>query len=142
MRQSSTNPSKNVLGPSVKEAALIKAIETSGYPLQGIVAEKLIDAGFEVAEEWGFIDRDTNEHRSLDISASRKWGDNKDPVVPSLSLLIECKRSTHPYVFFKKVSEVPAHVFPLVSGVRLNIEEPPGTGSRLYDSAPVQFVLN
>jgi hypothetical protein len=74
----------------------------SGYPLQAVVAEKLMDAGFKVVEEWGFIDKDTKEQRSLDILAFKKLRNDKDTVIPSLTLLIECKRTIHPFVFFKK----------------------------------------
>ena len=40
---------------SSSEPALVRALEMSGYPLQGVVAERLQLAGFEVVEEWGFI---------------------------------------------------------------------------------------
>jgi len=121
MRQSSANPPQNVLPPSADEATLVQAIQMSGYPLQAIVAEKLMDAGFEVVEEWGYIDKDTDEQRSLDLLAFKKWGEDKHPVVPRLILLIECKRTIHPFVFFKKVSVVPVPDFPVVSAVKLGM---------------------
>ena len=75
----------------------------SGYPLQGIVAEKMEFAGFKVTEEWGYIDNDTREHRSLDLFASRGLESNAAAkVIPRLDLLIECKRTIHPYVFSKR----------------------------------------
>ena len=67
MRHSSSNPAANILPTSANESALVQALESSGYPLQGVVAEKLQVAGFRVVEEWGFIDADTKEHRSIDI---------------------------------------------------------------------------
>jgi hypothetical protein len=143
MRQSSSNPSTNALPPGLDEKALVEAVEVSGYPLQGIVAEKLELAGFEVIEEWGFIDKDTGEHRSLDLLALKRFAAIEDATIgPRLALLIECKRSIHPYVFFKKVSKVSTAAFPVVSGVEVSIGEPSGVGSRSYPSAPGQMVLD
>ena len=65
------NPEKNSLSTGVNEAELIRAIDMSGYPLQGVVAGKLKEH-FTVSEEWGYLDRDTKEHRSLDLHAFRQ----------------------------------------------------------------------
>ena len=43
MRINSGNPNRNQLPAGIDETELIKAIESSGYPLQGIVASKLKD---------------------------------------------------------------------------------------------------
>jgi hypothetical protein len=143
VRHAASNPSTNAIPEWVDEPTLISAIKKSGYPLQGVVAEKLTAAGFDVVEEWGFIDKDTNEHRSLDILALPVLADDKNPVLPGLALLIECKRSIHPYVFFKRVSDPYASKFPVVSGVAANIEEArSGVGSRMYLPAPNQLILN
>lgn len=137
------NPTTNVIPEWVDQATLISAIEKSGYPLQGVVAEKLIAAGFNIVEEWGFIDKDTEEHRSLDILASKLLTSPDDAVIPRLVLLIECKRSVHPYVFFKSVSDPETPKFPVVSAVAANIEEAKGgVGSRMYLPAPNQLILN
>jgi hypothetical protein len=39
VNQSSNNPAGNKLGPGINESALVEAIETSCYPLQGVVAD-------------------------------------------------------------------------------------------------------
>lgn len=142
MRHSSTNPPTNVIPPGIEETDLVRAVEISGYPLQGIVAEKLQLAGFNITEEWGFIDNDTHEHRSLDLLAFRVLTDigSGSRVIPHLNLLIECKRTGHPYVFFRKVSEVPTRDFPVVVGVSANIEE--SGGKRLFLPAPNELILN
>src|SRR5689334_7072751 len=130
MRKASSNPPTNVIPSSIDEADLIRAVQTSGYPLQGVVAEKLERLEFKVTEEWGFIDSDSKQQRSLDIFAYKVLsGDHKDPISPRLALLIECKRTIHPYVFFKAVSEIPMSTFPVVAGVRgsgVNIEQRDG----------------
>jgi hypothetical protein len=98
IRQDSANPKKNVLPPGVDEAELLRAIDTSGYPLQGLVAAKL-SKHFKVSEEWGYLDRDTQDHRTLDLHAFRNFDAEPGATVqPGLVLLVECKRSVHPFV--------------------------------------------
>jgi hypothetical protein len=99
------NPPENRLGNGCQDAALREAVEASGYPIQTIVATTLRGAGFEVAEEWVFADSDSGQVRALDLFASRSLFDIRSEgdrrVRPELVLLIECKRSTMPYVFFE-----------------------------------------
>ena len=100
MRVHPANPERNCLPAGIDKSELIKAIETSGYPLQGTVAS-LLKQEFVIAEEWSYIDLDLKERRSLDVFAYRSLLQNCDQAVqPSLILLIECKRSRQPYVFF------------------------------------------
>ena len=113
MDRSPNNTNQNALGKNVNEAALIKAIEHSGYPLQGIIAGKLM-SDFQVIEEWGYIDRDRQKHRTLDIVATRKLAKSNTSVA-DIALLIECKRSVHPYVFFKTVTAWDIPNFPAVA---------------------------
>ncbi|MFC8688777.1 hypothetical protein [Brevibacillus porteri] len=115
----SGNPSTNILSNGVNEDDVLKAIVNSGYPLQNVITEKL--KAFNVTEEWSFVDRDTLDLRNIDILAELELYDyNKYPdtrVRPALSLLIECKQTTLPYVFFS-TNHVPymPH-FPMYSGL-------------------------
>ncbi len=115
MRAVATNPPANLIPISTTDKVVVDAIEASGYPLQGVVTEKLLAFGFGAAEEWGYIDRDTGENRALDIHA---WidlpPDEVHKIFSSLALLIECKRSVHPFVFFKKVTKWQGTGFPAV----------------------------
>lgn len=123
MRQDPTNPARNSLSPSVNEGELLSAIEASGYPLQGIVADKLRPL-FDVFEEWGYLDRDTKEHRSLDVHACIDLTKDKCSVVqPDLVLLIECKRSVHPFIFFKNVTDRSILGFPAIAGLKRGVVE-------------------
>lgn len=133
------NPASNVLGPSVNEAGLVRAIETSGYPLQGAVAGKLKDR-FGVTEEWGYIDRDTKEHRSLDVFAFKALGAGSD-VHPRLALLVECKRSVHPYVFFRNVVDRQIPGFPRVTGLTLTSTALQEVGGRRSQEFPAAELL-
>src|SRR5690606_21024989 len=112
----------------MEESELGTAIDASGYPLQGAVA-KLMRDQFNVTEEWGYIDRDTKEHRSLDLFAGRVLCDansNQGNVKPRLAILIECKRSRHPYVFFRSLTRKYIPSFPRIVGVpggRIQVSE-------------------
>jgi hypothetical protein len=119
MKSASDNPSSNVLGSGISEADLDKAINKSGYPLQLVVAQRLIDFGIQ--EEWSYIDPDTGTSRTIDLLASRILYDFKDShprVRPELHLLIECKQSDLPYVFFLSSNRILLPDFPIISGLK------------------------
>ncbi|VFA95723.1 Uncharacterised protein [Nocardia farcinica] len=105
-------------GVSVEE--LRAAVLRSGYPLQGMVVDKLIEtiggpasANWDIQEEWSFVDGDTNDVRQIDALVSWQASNlNPDPVAnfsdPSsfirvhLTFLIECIQSELPYVAFTR----------------------------------------
>ena len=116
MRSEPTNPVANTLPKGLKEGELVQAIATSGYPLQGIVARKL-QSSFTVIEEWEFVDDSTKEHRNLDLLALKRLATDNGSSIGSVALLVECKRSRHPFIFFKKVTGVGPPRFPIIAGV-------------------------
>jgi hypothetical protein len=78
------------------------------------------DRGFHVQDEWGYIDRDTHELRNLDIRASlrlHEWSP-QPRVRPQLDLLVECKQSALPYVFFLVDNRIWTGGFPTIAGLR------------------------
>lgn len=93
------SPNSLDLPQGINAEKLAQAVRASGYPLQTVVARQLNDS-FEVVEEWGYVDRTTQEHRSLDVFAHRRLTATSRQLEPSLALLVECKRSDLPYVFF------------------------------------------
>lgn len=126
MDHAPNNPATNQLGPGLTEDQVRVAVERSGYPLQTIVADLLRskpDANrekFLVQEEWSFVDRDTDELRTIDLLARLQlhdW-DPQPRVRPQLSLLIECKQSPLPYVFFQTSGSPWLRDFPTVAGLR------------------------
>jgi hypothetical protein len=122
------NPSRNRIPIGIKEQTLIDSIEKSGYPLQGVVANKLLTRAFHVTEEWGYADRDTHDARSLDVAAYHGLGSERAAAVnPCLFLLIECKRSTHPYVFFRTTTHSDISWFPHIADL------PHGGGGTLQE---------
>lgn len=118
------NPETNRLGTEISERHVIDAVEKSGYPLQTIVA-RILRTTFSVQEEWSYIDADTREHRTLDIHAWRPlydtlFKDGQPRVRPTLDLLIECKQSTLPYVFFLSDAKPWLPEFPSLAGLAQN----------------------
>lgn len=113
------NPTTNTLPKGVTQDDILDAVRQSGYPLQLEVANELRTI-FDVYEEWAFVDADTGCPRTLDLFCERslvKPGSDSPQVRPTLNLLIECKRSELPYVFF--TTEIPfrSNVFPCIAGL-------------------------
>lgn len=119
------NPNTNKLGAGVTEADVLGAITKSGYPLQNIVADYCEVAHFRTIEEWSYLDKESRQLRTIDVKAEKQLFDEqvgeqvgaKIRVRPSLVLLIECKQSQLPYVFF--LARHPIHVshFPVFAGL-------------------------
>jgi hypothetical protein len=105
MDQASNNPPRNIISPGVSAEQITSAVDGSGYPLQTIVGGVLRHS-FDVWEEWSYVDRDTKELRSIDIRADMTLHDwePQPRVRPRLTMLVECKQSQLPYVFFKAKS--------------------------------------
>lgn len=105
----------------MSEKDLLGAVEASGYPLQLVVGNWLRKKDFGVTEEWGFLDKDTNDQRAIDIFAEKPLIDfdkiYQHRVRPTLNLLIECKSSNLPYVFFLSENKPWLPSFPLIAGL-------------------------
>lgn len=101
MSNSLQNPRENQLGFGVTEDQLRAAISYSGYPLQTRVAE-ILRPNFGVQQEWGFRDDESGTQRSIDLRAGKSYWDHPEDqrIRPRLHLLIECKQSELPYIFF------------------------------------------
>jgi hypothetical protein len=109
-------------GEGLTEEDIRSAVLKSGYPLQTEIANILRNDYF-VQEEWSYIDKDTGSVRALDMVARRSLWEYKDfqPYArPELHLLIECKKSELPYVFFLSKGKVFTDDFPVVSGLKEN----------------------
>jgi hypothetical protein len=123
------NPAENTLGAGVSDEDLLQAIEASGYSLQSVAVDVILQALEEYAdpreatapypalpthaqEEWSYVDSDSGDVRHIDAFIST---DVTPPplrsyaAVPSqptdflryhLDFLIECKQSDLPYIFF------------------------------------------
>jgi len=138
MRTTSNNPLTNRLGSGITE----KDVSKSGYPLQTIVANLIREhssskkRSFYVQEEWSYVDKDTKGLRTIDILA-QKWlcdigGGPQRKVRPILNLVLECKQSPLPYVFFLSKGRPVVIHFPLIAGlphqtVEITTDDDPST---------------
>ncbi len=119
MKASSNNPDTNKLNSDISESDIENAIVKSGYPLQTIVSNELRKE-FLIQEEWSFLDPKTKEIRAIDILAEKRLYDFKEvqpKVRPTLNLIIECKQSGLPYVFFLSPENIHAQDYPIIVGL-------------------------
>jgi hypothetical protein len=133
VRESDHNPAANVLGAGVSEEGLREALKRSGHPLQAavseVVSERLKELSKQVGgtewsylqEEWTYDDADTGQTRSVDgLAEAGLWTldpDGGQPRIrPTLNLIIECKQSELPYVFFTRSRDVAVPSFPRTAG--------------------------
>lgn len=115
-----SNPVRNALHDGLPLEDLKQLVRHSGYPLQAAVA-KAMQEHFNVTEEWGYPDRNTQEHRSLDVYGFKilpEQSRNGRPVRTYVVLLVECKQSVLPYFFFQSVTyeDRPIPMFPTIAG--------------------------
>lgn len=110
------------LPKGIREDAFIEAVENSGYPLQIIVGSALDERGYRLEEEWAFGDPDSGERRAIDIVALQDHSDKSTTskygtTEFAQALLIECKQSRHPYLFFESVAPPELDGFPVMLGI-------------------------
>jgi hypothetical protein len=86
--------------PSIQQ--IRQAIGRSGYLFEQQVAYRLREYGYLVAPNFGFEDVDSGESREIDLHAViGRYEEDLDIWIEQL-LLIECKKTTNPLVFFSK----------------------------------------
>lgn len=123
MEVTPNNPPTNKLGSGLNAADIRNAVLKSGYPLQTIIANLLrgqVGEPGHVQEEWSYIDEDSHEVRTIDILAEKWLWDftqEQPRVRPDLDLLVECKKSDLPYVFFLSPTKPWVPHFPLLAGL-------------------------
>jgi hypothetical protein len=117
IRSTPNNPQANNLGESLTDEQISAAIRKSGYPLQTMVAQVLSEA-FKIEEEWSYIDSDSGSLRAIDLLASKSmFGEGRKRLRPILDLLIECKQSELPFVFFISQGSSLQDEFPIIGGL-------------------------
>ncbi|MCX4908327.1 hypothetical protein [Streptomyces sp. NBC_00878] len=102
------------LNNGMKPEDLKEAISRSGYPFQATTAASLRNRlarhfnDVNIQEEWEYIDSETQQARSVDILADigvlnfdrRVYKAPAMPLFCRLNLVVECKQSENPYIFF------------------------------------------
>jgi len=101
---------ENELRLGMTDEELRLAVGRSGYPFQAVVTE-LIESQLQpfghvsVFEEWSYRDSDTDTIRQLDalvILDGKTEGQSNHFIRTRLALLVECKKSENPYIFFTR----------------------------------------
>jgi hypothetical protein len=116
------------------------AIAQSGYPFQATVIDILENSLNKhdrypmLQEEWAYLDSETGQIRSIDIFAemplTTQLTSPGSSVVPYLNVLVECKQSEMPYIFFVRGrSPSEFYEFPEIAGLP-SLDPDPISGRR------------
>jgi len=108
------------MGNVPSETDIKRAIDKSGYVLELRLAPKLERAGFWVRAEQQFQDQDTGKSREIDLYATKKFDIAEQNrkfgkityVLRDLfttHLVIECKSTSTPLVFFSRGNTLPSY---------------------------------
>ncbi len=119
MQDAPNNPASNRLGPGLSEGLVAEAVRRSGYPLQLVIGE-VLRSQFYVRDEWPYLDGDSRQIRTIDLLAEKRLYSEHSShlrVRPRLQLIIECKQSDLPYVFFLSPNRPSLPYFPLITGL-------------------------
>lgn len=109
-------------------ADIRSAIDSSGYVLELRLAPKIERAGFWVRSDHQFRDQDTGKSREIDLYAhSRSDISSRETKVGKITyiladtldvhLVVECKSTTNPLVFFSRENKVPMYGRLLLGGL-------------------------
>ncbi|HZK56341.1 MAG TPA: hypothetical protein VFC84_19465 [Desulfosporosinus sp.] len=94
--------------PDSFEKRVKEAIERTGLPTEIRATKTLVDNGWQVQNEFPFIDLENQKVRTLDIKAINTFRkgnpENSSEIFPKneidCELFIECKKSENPWVFY------------------------------------------
>ncbi|MFD5696834.1 hypothetical protein [Streptomyces lasiicapitis] len=125
---SDTPPPFAQLRAGITAEDLQEAITKSGYPFQATVADVIRNSplgevgDFKLQEEWAFIDRDSGQARAIDIlidvAFKYDYEEPESKLRTRMNLLVECKQSDLPYVFFlRKSAPASRNEFPEIHGL-------------------------
>ncbi|WP_139063577.1 hypothetical protein [Streptomyces zinciresistens] len=123
-----TPPPFAELKEGVTAKDLREAISKSGYPFQAVVADLIaaspigVEHRARIQEEWTYVDRESGQVRSIDILADlgfqHGYEEPESDLRVRLSLLVECKQSDFPYVFFlRQTPPSESSEFPDIAGL-------------------------
>lgn len=107
------------LPSGIAEKDFRRAVSTSGYPLQIMVAAAFKQRNFYLQEEFAFQDPDEGGRRTLDVLGenwSKGFKSSRGTSEFGVTALVECKQSRHPLVLFEAVSPPDLRRFPRMIG--------------------------
>jgi hypothetical protein len=108
------------------EEKIIEELKKSGYPLEIKVTLALESKGWNVLNQEGYIDVETNKWRTIDILATKSIELSESMYERvHLSLAIECKKIEKPWVFWVR-DKKPLRIFdPLAAYGLIKLESKP-----------------
>jgi hypothetical protein len=90
--------SDNVSDGTPLDSRVLKWLEEQGYSLEMRTAQVFRQVGFEVSQFETYIDPESGDIREIDVTASKSC--HLDTIDVMITLFIECKHMTHPWVIF------------------------------------------
>ena len=79
---------------------IIDALKQSGYLMEQEVATQLESLNFHVWTNWAFEDSDEGKSREIDVRAIKRVAHNEEKKLSAfVEIIVECKKSTNPFVF-------------------------------------------
>jgi len=85
--------------PENEISQILKDMEEHGFPLEVKTSEVLETKGWEVTNQAAYTDYEEGKQKTVDVIAEKDLLKNAELTV-GLFLVIECKRSTKPWVFY------------------------------------------
>jgi len=90
----------SLIMPEDKIKRILRDIEEQGFPLEVRTSEFLEARGWEVTNQAGYTDYEEGKQRTVDIVAEKNLFLRPDEFTLDLWLIIECKQSNKPWVFY------------------------------------------
>jgi len=81
-------------------ANILKDIKEQGFPLEVRTSEILEAHDWEIRNQFGYLDHEEKKPKTVDILAKKNILHDVNRLVLDVHLVIECKRSTKPWVFY------------------------------------------
>jgi len=83
---------------------LIDWINKTGYPLELFTESLLYKSDYKIINSHIYHDDENKIYRELDLFASKNWSNDNNKVYFDFHLLVECKKSTKPFLLLRNNS--------------------------------------
>ena len=115
------------MGDNREKDRIIRDIEKSGYPLEIKATSVLESNGWNVLNQEGFLDVETGKWRTIDMVAWKNVNIPDSLVYERLhvSLIIECKKSSKPWVFWIRDKKGLRMFHPIAASGLIKLESKP-----------------
>ena len=80
--------------------SILEDMEVQGFPLEVETSEVLEALGWRVTNQAAYLDYEKKKYRTVDIIADKKVLHKPPKMIFEVWLIIECKKSTKPWVFY------------------------------------------